>query len=73
MNISYYDFQNLTDRQAQYEFVLTYGRIISERTVSQSRYVLYAISNFSVELIFDNMHNKIIGMNLFENNSYYKF
>lgn len=72
MNISYYDFQNLTDRQTQYELVLTHGRIISERIVSQSRYVLYEISNFSVELIYDNMHNKIIGMNLFEKHSSYR-
>ncbi len=46
MIISYYDFQNLPDRQAQYDFVITHGRLISERTTSQSKYVLYEVSNF---------------------------
>ncbi|BFO67363.1 hypothetical protein [Chryseobacterium sp. KCF3-3] len=72
MIISYYDFQNLTDRQAQYDFVLAHGHIISERTVSQLRYVLYEVSNFSVELIYDITNDKINGMNLFENKSHYK-
>ncbi|MGH1517059.1 hypothetical protein [Chryseobacterium sp. JK1] len=69
MTISYYDFQNLADRQAQYDFVLNYGHLISERTASQSKYMLYKVSNFSVELIYNTLHNKIIGMNIFENTS----
>jgi hypothetical protein len=71
MIISYYDFQNLPDRQAQYDFTLTYGRLISERTTSQSKYILYEVSSFSVELIYDIIHDKIISMNLFENKSSY--
>lgn len=70
MIISYYNFQNLPDRQAQYNFVLTHGRIISVREVNQSKYVLYKVSTFSVELIYDIVRDKIIGMNLFENNSF---
>jgi hypothetical protein len=70
MIISYYDFQNLPDRQTQYDFVLTHGRLISERIVSQSKYILYEVSSFSVELIY-NIHGKIIGMNIFENTSAY--
>ncbi len=72
MIISYYDFQNLTNRQTQYDFVLTYGHLISERTVSQLRYVLYEVANFSVELIYNTTNDKINGMNLFENKSHYK-
>jgi hypothetical protein len=71
MIISYYDFQNLPDRQAQYDFVLTHGRLISERTTSQSKYILYEVSSFSVELIYDTTHDKIIGMNIFDNKSSY--
>ncbi|MBP1163480.1 putative ester cyclase [Chryseobacterium sp. PvR013] len=71
MTISYYDFQNLPDRQAQYDFVITHGRLISERTTFQSKYVLYEVSNFSVELIYNMVHDKIIGLNIFENKSSY--
>ncbi|KIC61446.1 hypothetical protein [Chryseobacterium taiwanense] len=71
MIISYYDFQNLPDRQTQYDYVLSHGHLISERTVSQSKYVLYEISNFSVELIYNISLDKILGMNIFENKSIY--
>lgn len=52
MIISYYYFQNLRDRQAQYDFTLAHGRLISERITSQSKYILYEVSSFSVESLF---------------------
>ncbi|MFP3591424.1 hypothetical protein [Chryseobacterium sp. SIMBA_038] len=71
MIISYYDFQNLPDRLAQYDFVMAHGRLISERITPQSKYVLYEVSSFSVELIYNIPHDKIIGMNIFDNKSSY--
>jgi hypothetical protein len=73
MIISYYDFQNIADRQAQYDIVLSHGHKISERITPKSKYVLYEVASFSVELIYDIGYNdKITGMNIFENKSTYQ-
>jgi len=69
MFISYYDFQNLPDRKAQYDFTIAHGLFINERTTSQSKYILYKVSSFTVELIYDIAHDKIININVFENSS----
>lgn len=70
MNISYYDFTNLSD-QMQFDLVLSHGVMINENTVSSSRYVLYEFSNFSVEIIYSLTKNKIAGKNIFLNRGAY--
>ena len=70
MNISYYEFTNLPD-EIQYDMVLRQGRMINENTVSNSRYVLYEFSSFSVEIIYSLTKNKISGKNIFLNRSAY--
>ncbi|MCU7616346.1 hypothetical protein NZ698_03990 [Chryseobacterium sp. PBS4-4] len=70
MDISYYEFTNLPD-EMQYNMVLSQGRMINENTVSNSRYVLYELSSFSVEIIYSLTKNKISGKNIFLNRSAY--
>ncbi|MBW7674328.1 hypothetical protein [Chryseobacterium chendengshani] len=70
MNISYYDFTNLPD-DAQYDMVLNQGRMINENTISNTRYVLYELSFFSVEIIYSITKNRISGKNIFMNKSAY--
>jgi len=43
MFISYYDFQNLPDPKAQYDFTIAHGHLINERTTSQSKYILFEL------------------------------
>jgi len=70
MDISYYEFTNLPD-EMQYNMVLSQGRMINENTVSNSRYVLYELSSFSVEIIYSLSKNKISGKNIYLNRSAY--
>ena len=70
MDISYYDFTNLPD-DIQFDMVLQKGRVINENTVSESRYVLYAFSSFTVEIIYSLSKNKIAGKNIYFNRSMY--
>ena len=70
MNISYYEFTNLPD-EMQFDIVLNQGKMINENTVSNSRYVLYELSSFSVEIIYSLTKNKISGKNIFLNRSAY--
>jgi hypothetical protein len=70
MNISYYEFTNLPD-EMQFDMVLRQGRMINENTVSNSRYVLYELSSFSVEIIYSLSKNKISGKNIFLNRAAY--
>ncbi|HJY13622.1 MAG TPA: hypothetical protein VJ304_12600, partial [Flavobacterium sp.] len=64
MDISYYEFTNLPD-EMQFDIVLSQGKMINENTVSNSRYVLYELSSFSVEIIYSLSKNKISGKNIF--------
>lgn len=70
MDISYYEFTNLPD-EIQYDIVLRQGRMINENTVSNSRYVLYELSSFSVEIIYSISKNSISGKNIFQNRAMY--
>jgi len=70
MNISYYEFTNLPD-EMQFDIVLSRGKMINENTVSNSRYVLYELSSFSVEIIYSLSKNKISGKNIFLNRAAY--
>ncbi|KQK25903.1 MULTISPECIES: hypothetical protein [Chryseobacterium] len=70
MDISYYEFTNLPD-EMQFDIVLSRGKMINENTVSNSRYVLYELSSFSVEIIYSLSKNKISGKNIFLNRAAY--
>jgi len=70
MNISYYDFKNMPD-QAQCSLVMNEGRIMNETTVDTIKYILYEVSYFSVEVIYNTLNNKIEGMNVFQNKGAY--
>lgn len=70
MEISYYDFTNLPD-QTQYEMVLSLGRKITENVVSNSRYDLYELSGFTVEIIYSISKNTIAGKNIYFNRAAY--
>ncbi|WP_326981442.1 hypothetical protein VUJ46_14420 [Chryseobacterium sp. MYb264] len=71
MNISYYDFKNLPDQQSQCNMVMTNGRVMNERTVNTLKYVLYEISCFTVEIVYNTFTNKIEGMTVFQNKAAY--
>ncbi|WP_027381223.1 hypothetical protein [Chryseobacterium daeguense] len=71
MNISYYDFKNLPDVQSQYNIVINQGRMLNETTVNNLKYVLYEVSFFSVEIIYDTLQERISGINIFQNKSVY--
>lgn len=67
MIISYYDFKNLSDRSQQ-ELVLAEGRIINEIYKNELRFVLYEVSSFTVEIVFNTVNNKIESLTAFQNN-----
>lgn len=71
MNISYYDFQNLPDKQSQYDVVVNQGRIMNETIIKNLKYSLYEVSSFSVEIIYNTINNKVAGLNVFQNRSAY--
>lgn len=68
--ISYYDFKNLPN-QAQCSFVMNEGRIMSERTMDTVKYVLYEVSYFTVEVIYNTINNKTEVINVFQNKGAY--
>jgi len=70
MNISYYDFKNLPD-QAQCNIVMNQGRVMNETTIDKLKYVLYEISYFTVEIIYNTANNTIAGMNIFQHKAVY--
>ncbi|UFH31852.1 hypothetical protein LNP04_18080 [Chryseobacterium sp. C-71] len=70
MDISYYDFTNLPDK-TQFDLVLSKGKIISENTVSNTKYMLYELSSFTVEIIYSLPKNSISGKNVYLNRAAY--
>lgn len=66
MAILYYDFKNLPT-QSESELVLTEGRVISETSKDGLKFVLYELSNFSVEIVYQIITNKIEGLSVFQN------
>ncbi len=70
MNISYYDFKNMPD-QDQCSWVINEGKVMNERTVKTIKYVLYEVSHFTVEVIYNTMNDKIEGINVFQNKGAY--
>ena len=70
MNISFYDFKNLTDHD-QCNLVLHNGKVMNERTANQLKYILYEFSNFTVEVIYNLSNEKTSVINVFQNKAAY--
>lgn len=63
-NLSLYEFKLLSDHD-QYDLVFTKGEFITNREEGSSRYVLYALSRFFIEIEYDVVSNKIVGKRSF--------
>jgi len=70
MNISYYDFKNLPN-QSQCDIVLNQGHLMHETIKDELKFVLYEISSFSVEIVYNKNNNRIAAMNVYQNRSAY--
>ncbi len=68
MNISYYDFKNLPN-ESQCDIILNEGHLMSETVKDELRFVLYEISQFSVEIVYSK--NRIATINVFQNKAAY--
>jgi len=68
MNISYYDFKNLPN-ESQCDIILNQGHLMSETVKDELRFVLYEISQFSVEIVYSK--NRIATINVFQNKAAY--
>ena len=66
MSISYYDFKNMPT-QSQCELALAEGLVISETHKEGLKFVLYELSNFSVEIVYKTINNKIESLSVFQN------
>lgn len=64
--ISFYEFTQLS-QQEQYYLVFTQGIIIGIKEVDKSKFVLYKLYNFFVEVLYNTLDNKIIGLTSFLN------
>ncbi|SUX45939.1 hypothetical protein [Chryseobacterium indoltheticum] len=67
MSISYYDFNNLS-KESQIELVMAEGKIIDETIKNNLRFVVYELSSFSVEIVYNIDSNKIAGLSAFPGN-----
>lgn len=63
--ISFYDFTLLPDEQ-QFEFLFAEGKFIDSRKAGNSKFVMYALYGFCVELEYDISQNKIVGKVVFQ-------
>ena len=68
MNISYYDFKNLQN-ESQCDIIFYEGHLMSETVKDELRFVLYEISQFSVELVYSK--NRIATINVYQNKAAY--
>ena len=68
MNISYYDFKNLPN-EYQCDIIFNEGHLMSETVKDELRFVLYEISQFSVELVYSK--NRIATINVYQNKAAY--
>ncbi|MFT3920031.1 hypothetical protein [Cloacibacterium sp.] len=64
--ISFYEFTQLS-QQEQYYLVFTQGVIIGIKEVDKTKFVLYKLYNFFVEVLYNTLDNKIIGLTSFLN------
>lgn len=70
MSISYYDFNNLS-RESQIELIVTTGRVIAESYKDKLKFVLYGVSTFTVEIVFNVDNDRIEGLTVFQTNGTY--
>ena len=63
--ISFFDFTLLVDEQ-QFELVFTEGEFIDFQDVGSSKFVLYRLYGFFVELEYDVLQNHIINKIVFQ-------
>jgi len=70
MNISYYDFKNLSNC-SQCEMVMNQGHIMTETVKNKFRFVLYEISTFTVEIVYNISNDKVEDLTVFQNRSVY--
>ena len=68
MNISYYDFKNLPN-ESQCDIIFNECHLMSETVKDELRFVLYEISQFSVELVYNK--NRIATINVYQNKAAY--
>lgn len=66
MSISYYDFKNLLT-QTQCELTLAEGKVINKTSKDGLNFVLYELSSFSVEIVYNTINSKIEGLSVFQN------
>jgi len=64
--ISFYEFTQLS-QQEQYYLVFTQGVIIGINETDKSKFILYKLYNFFVEVLYNTLDNKIIGLTSFLN------
>ncbi|MPL55006.1 hypothetical protein SDC9_00473 [bioreactor metagenome] len=64
--ISFYEFTQLS-QQEQYYLVFTQGAIIGINETDKSKFILYKLYNFFVEVLYNTLDNKIIGLTSFLN------
>lgn len=63
-NLALYEFK-LLPNQDQYDLVFTKGEFITNREEGGSRFALYALYRFFVEIVYDVKNNKIVGLKSF--------
>jgi len=66
MSISYYDFNNLS-KESQLELVMAAGKLISETYKNDLKVVLYEVSFFSVEIVYNTINGKVASFSAFQN------
>lgn len=71
MSITYYDFKNLS-KESQYKLVSAKGVVINETHRNKLKFILYKLSSFSVEIVYNVTNEKIEGLNVFQNNGPYE-
>lgn len=63
--ISFFDFTNLSEEQ-QFELIFTEGEFIDFQDVGSSKFVLYRLYGFFVEIQYDVLQNHIINKIVFQ-------
>ena len=71
MAISYYDFINLSS-PSQQKLVVSEGLVINEDSRDGLKFVLYEMTSFSVEIVYNTVTNKIVGLSTFQNKGIYE-
>nr|MUH39673.1 hypothetical protein [Zobellia laminariae] len=56
-----YEF-NVLDDHSKYDLVFTKGQFVDTVIEKETKYVLYSLSYFWVELVYNSTNNKIIGI-----------